>query len=399
MLRKFSLALLLLGISALISAPVTAHAQTKPVLTTLHTFDGTDGNEPAMAPVLGKDGNLYGTTGSGGLGFGTLYKLDPATNRFTTLFAFNGYNGGTLYESLICGSDGNLYGVAGTGGTGFTPSNPYSGAGLVFRITPDGTLTTIHKFSPLAQDGTNEGGIEPRVPLTQGPDGTLYGVTGAGGRAGAGTIFQITPGGAFSVVHDFHNKDGYQALGQLSFGPDGALYGSMSEGGTYNYGTIFRARPGIDFHVLRSTLSGDGYFIETPLLTGPDNALYGAAHFGSTLFKITPSGQYTTLYRFHDSYGGLGSSPSSLVAGPDGLFYGTNDNDGEGLGSIYRFSPDGSVTSLYQFHAAPDGTFPHGNSPGGVIYGGPGVLYGTTEFGGTLGEMEGGGTIFKLTLP
>ena len=114
-------------------------------LTTLHVFNETDGNDPAGAWVLGTNGNFYGVTSYGGTGTnfcisgcGTVFEITSG-GAFTSLHSFTNSDGEAPRGGLAQGSDGNLYGTTASGG--------FFGLGTVFRITPSGVLTTIHSFS------------------------------------------------------------------------------------------------------------------------------------------------------------------------------------------------------------------------------------------------------------
>lgn len=140
------------------------------VLTTLTSFTGPDGYNPSTL-VFGTDGNLYGTTALGGksqgLGFGTVFKV-TTDGVLTSLYSFQGGNDGWGPQAaLVQASDGNFYGTTAYGGS----SNLY---GTVFRVTPTGSLTTIHSFN--LSDGYG-----PYAALVQGTDGLLYGSTIYGG--------------------------------------------------------------------------------------------------------------------------------------------------------------------------------------------------------------------------
>jgi uncharacterized repeat protein (TIGR03803 family) len=164
-------------------------------LTTLHSFDDTDGYFPEGALIQGTDGNFYGTTAAGGTkGLGTVFRITP-NGTLTTLYSFclqtNCTDGEQPQAGLIQGTDGNLYGTTYTGGT--------KGSGTIFRITPSSTLTTIYHFCSQTNctDGSN-----PIAALVQGTDGNFYGTTAVGGTNdphcifgnGCGTVFSLSVG-------------------------------------------------------------------------------------------------------------------------------------------------------------------------------------------------------------
>ena len=185
--------------------------------TTLHNFNGQDGYYPAAALLLGSDGNFYGTTA------GTIFRMTPEGD-VTTLAALPS-GGGEYPSSLIEGADGNFYGV--------NPSDPGDlggvnvGLGTVFKITPQGAMTTLHTF-------IGDDGLFPSASLLLGTDGNLYGTTLDGGSTsgrftGQGTLFQLSPSGTFAVLYTFRDAVvGTNPTAALIQGSDGMLYGATS---------------------------------------------------------------------------------------------------------------------------------------------------------------------------
>jgi uncharacterized repeat protein (TIGR03803 family) len=158
------------------------------VVTTIHSFAGTDGSFPSGTLILASDGKLYGTTSNGGAhGNGTVYRIGTEGNGFATLHSFDlaaGEGSGTT--GMMEAGDGNFYGTTMSGGAGFL--------GTVFVVTPTGGFATVASFS-----SAGGAGYSPRGPLVQGGDGYLYGTTFSGGNApscpgGCGTVFKVLPG-------------------------------------------------------------------------------------------------------------------------------------------------------------------------------------------------------------
>ena len=116
--------------------------------------------------------------------------LSPAQT-ITTLVNFNGTNGSYPNGNLVQGSDGNFYGTTSQGGI----NDPF-GPGTVFKVTPNGTLTTLHNFNG------NDGDL-PELTLVHATDGSFYGTTWQGGSNNYGTIFKITPLSTFMLLHSF----------------------------------------------------------------------------------------------------------------------------------------------------------------------------------------------------
>jgi uncharacterized repeat protein (TIGR03803 family) len=205
-------------------------------LTTLHSFCSksscTDGEYTYATPVQGTDGNFYGTTYLGGSKeLGTVFKITPS-GTLTTLYTFGGTDGSQPLAGLVQGSDGNFYGTTYMGGS--------QGDGEIFKITPSGTLNTLHSFCSRAacKDGRN-----PFAGLVQGTDGNLYGTTLEDGAKGFGTVFKITPSGTLTTLHSFCTQSGcpegqFPQTGLVQ-ATSGNLYGTTITGGTYGDGTIF----------------------------------------------------------------------------------------------------------------------------------------------------------------
>jgi len=120
--------------------------------TTLYNFDYAlgGGSGPQGALVVGTDGNLYGTTKYGGANdYGTVFQITP-TGALTTLHTFDYTDGSLPPDALVQGTDGNFYGTTWQGGT--------NGYGTIFQITPTGTLTTLYDFDQ-AVGGSPECGL------------------------------------------------------------------------------------------------------------------------------------------------------------------------------------------------------------------------------------------------
>lgn len=192
--------------------------------------------------LLASDGTFYGTTTGGGtFNVGTVFKLAP-DGSLTTLASFGGSNGSYPYSTLTPGLDGNFYGTTLQGGTdwcgtvhGITVWTYCGTAGTAFRVTPEGTLTTLVSF-----DG-NSHGAAPVSGLVRASDGNFYGVAGLGGASGYGVVYRLTPDGTLTTLVAFDNgAAGGTATGALLVGSDGNLYGRTTSGGAYGLGTVFR---------------------------------------------------------------------------------------------------------------------------------------------------------------
>ena len=143
-------------------------AQGSGTITTLASFNGTDGAKPVGRPDHGQQRQLYGTTSHGGASDdGTVFELAKGSGTITTLASFNGTNGDEPGGGLIMDSSGNLYGT-----TELDDGRRCIGDGTVFELAKgSGTITTLASFN-----GTN--GANPRAGLIMDSSGNLYGTTG-----------------------------------------------------------------------------------------------------------------------------------------------------------------------------------------------------------------------------
>jgi len=342
-------------------------------LTTIYNFCSNiigcpDGESPTAAIVQVANGDLYGTTVYGGLnancpvGCGTIFRIAKTSpngtrGKLTTLHAFCSQggcpDGEWPYAGLVQAANGDFYGTTENGGA-------YGYYGTVFKITPDGTLTTLYSFCPQGYDHCTDG--EGPNGLVQAANGDFYGTTGIGGANSQGTVFKITPSGTLTTLYSFCSQsgctDGQNPSAGLVQATDGDLYGTTS-------GSVF----------------------------GPN--YYG------TVFKITPSGKLTTLYTFCSQSGCTdGQNPRvGLVQATDGNFYGTtpyggaNCADNGGCGTVFKITPSGTLTTLYSFCSqtnCTDGEYPQAS----LVQATDGNFYGTTYNGGT----DNDGTVFSLSV-
>jgi uncharacterized repeat protein (TIGR03803 family) len=216
-------------------------------LTTLFNFCNPNCNDGVTTPsglVLGSDGNFYGVT-SGSQNYGTVFRMNPYGGGLT-LHVFGVGDGSTPVGPLVEGTDGYLYGVTLSGGTGVNRAcNDIGsgGCGTIFKISKTGVFTTLHEFS--GRDGAN-----PAAGLVLGSDGNLYGTTYAGGGTkNAGTLFVISPSGAFATLHYFCSQtdclDGNSPFMPLLQATNGTLYGTTRLGGTQTNGIFFSLSRGL----------------------------------------------------------------------------------------------------------------------------------------------------------
>jgi uncharacterized repeat protein (TIGR03803 family) len=196
-------------------------------LTVLHAFDGTDGQYPEHGVIRDQAGNLYGVTAFGGAsGEGVVFKI-AADGTFTTLYNFTGgTDGGFLYGGLDQDKDGNLYGSTVDGGA--------NNAGTVFKLAPDGTLTTLYNFTNGADGGSPEGDM-----LLVGKNLSSTASTGGDPTCQCGLVYEVTATGKEKALHMFIGSDGSGYAAGLTKS-NLTFYGTTEYGGGANgYGVVY----------------------------------------------------------------------------------------------------------------------------------------------------------------
>ena len=273
------------------------------VLTKIYNFckqrPCPDGEEPTAPLAEGPDGGLYGTSvGGGAYENGVVFELKPSGNGWTeaVLYSFchlpHCADGSGPIGGLVLGPDGNFYGTTQGGGTasGSNCGVQQYGCGTVFKVTPTGTLTTLHSFclSPSCPDGAF-----PEDGLVQALDGNFYGTTPAFGVNGGGTfwgtVFRITRNGELVTTYNFCTQpncaDGISPSGLMQ-ATDGNLYGTTTGGGDISCqvdgcGTLFEiTAPKGKLITLHDFEYTDGYFAVGALLQATTGNFYGTTLYG-----------------------------------------------------------------------------------------------------------------------
>jgi uncharacterized repeat protein (TIGR03803 family) len=325
--------------------------------TVLYAFreSGYLGQEPDGL-VMDRKGHLFGTTGTGhGSPCGTAYKiLAVQTKKTRYKFAGPPNDGCGAQGSLVIDANGNLFGTTSSGGK--------RDEGIAFEIAKDGTETVLHSFC--AKTVTCADGASPLGGLIMDKSGNLIGTTESGGNHlctyGCGTVFELTPDGTESVLHAFKGSpnDGWEPVSKLIQGPSGNFYGTTAGGGVMSdrcvinmgCGIVFKLAPNGD-ETVRYYFKGrgGGYSPYGGLIEDAAGNLYGTTSYGGsytypcgggcgTVFEIAPDGTETILYRF--KHQGDGEFPvAGLVADASGNLYGTAGGGRTGYGTLFEITP------------------------------------------------------------
>ena len=213
---------------------------------------------------------------------------------------------------------------------------------------------------------------------------------------------------SFASLVSFDEANGGNPYSSLVQGADGNFYGTTPTGGAnyppYGGGTVFRMTARGVLTTLYSFCAqprcADGWEPFAGLVLGNDGNFYGTTTGGGTsnigtFFKITPGGTLTTLYSFEG--GSDAHFPGPLIQVGDGNFYGTSPGEPNEYGNVFTLTSSASgwfYTDIYDFTGFNDGGAPQG----GLVQATDGSFYGTTSVGGDIYRCGGGcGTVFKIT--
>ncbi len=477
-------------------------------ITILASFDGdgTDGQNPKAALIMDSGGNLYGTAiGGGANNDGTVFELAKGSSTLTTLASFNGSNGSEPLAALIMDSSGNLYGTTEGGGVGL--QNDQGGDGSVFELLPHtpalnwslpaaitygtalsstqldasaadsvtgaavagtfvytpaagtilhgGTQTLSVTFTPT--DTTDYSPITTVVPLlvnqatpvltwnTPAPmtygtplgsteldasaadpnsesplSGTFVYTPGTGVIVGRGTsslsvtftptdtidystasasvTLAVGPSLGFSNMGFFNGSNGAYPAAGLIMDTSGNLYGTTAGGGAYGDGTVFEVAAGGTITTLASFNGADGANPEAGLIMDTSGNFYGTTAGGGadsdgTIFELVKgSSTITDLVSFN---GSNGSDPvAGLIMDGSGNLYGTTETGGAaGYGTVFEVAAgSGTIATLLSF-----GYYDQSQPQTGVVMDGSGNLYGVSDFQDDVFEVvKGSGTLTDL---
>jgi uncharacterized repeat protein (TIGR03803 family) len=366
------------------------------------------GTFPYAGVVSDGAGFLWGTTQHGGLGHGTVFKLDEITGELTTLVQFT--NNGTVNRGaepramLVADGKGYLWGSTSEGGI--------AEAGTLFAVNiSTGELVTIVEFT---RSGITNRGARPNGELIDDGHGFFWGTTFEGGAQGLGTVFKVnqTTGELTTVYEHTFGGMGYGPYAALS--PDGAgsFWGTTNRGGFDDNGTIFKLNASTAQYtriLLFTGRSGPALGTEPRAKLFNDRAgsfwgitseggLPGGARGLGTIFKIdAATNQLTTVVQFTgNGASNKGSEPrTQVISDGVGSLWGTTWTGGiYNQGTVYKLNPaTDELTTVLNFTGLGNQS-DNGSRPGygALLLHKDGNFYGTTQEGGP----EGGGTVFRL---
>jgi uncharacterized repeat protein (TIGR03803 family) len=379
--------------------------------TVLYSFTGgDDGAYPQAGVIRDPAGNLYGTTLYGGTAqAGVVFKLS-VTGQETVLYSFTGgADGGYPASVVIRDSANNIYGTTQDGGATAGICSTYyywgPGCGVVFKLNEAGTETVLYTFTGLAD------GAFPYAGVTPSGAGFLYGTASAGGTTagtcggfgGCGVVYKVDRAGTETVLHTFTGEpDGSSPESGLIVDSDGNLYGTSFNGGnSANLGAVYKLDAASEetVYAFAANIAKGTSPFGNGVIVDPAGDIYGATGGGTAndglVYKLSPDGHETILHTF--TGGADGVSPGGVIRGPGGTLYGTTGGGGTAnAGVVYKLQPPAQAggewieTVLYSFTGGADGADPDA----APIIDSEGNLYGTTASGGAAGH----GTVYKLSV-
>lgn len=371
-------------------------------ITILHSFSAIDGAAPTAGLTEAPNGTLYGTTAEGGLhGFGIVFKITPE-GAFSKLIDFTGEAGaakGSVPNGLVLHANGNLYGTTQSGGV--------NALGTLFSINPDsGILTTLAEFSGTTGSTPGQNPIGTVVARND----LLYGLTQNGGDSNNGVFFSISTTGTPTLARFFTGASGSQAGSRpnssLLLANDGFIYGTTEYGGSNGVGVAFRfsSEASPTYEILHAFSDQTGSQPSGSICERADGAVYGSTSVGGSqgwgvLYKISPGAAYSVVAEFTNESGLVpGASPrSGLIVTSDDLIWGTTSAGGPGQrGLVFTLSNGAQFTTIASFTTAlgwhPSGA-PISDRNGNLIF--P-VVEGGDLGGGSINRIAANGTLNAL---
>jgi uncharacterized repeat protein (TIGR03803 family) len=353
-------------------------------LTSLASFNGTNGAQPGAGVIFDASGNLFGTTrNGGGANHGVVWELAKGTSTITPLASFNGTNGGGAGSPVTFDANGNLFGTAQIGGA--------NGFGTVWELAKgSSTITLLASF-----DGTN--GRNPLSGVTFDANGNLFGTATVGGLSNNGTVWELAKGSsAITALASFNGANGNSPSGAVTFDANGNLFGTAETGGTSNMGTVWELAKGSSTITALASLNGTNGTRPTGGATFDANGnLFGTAETGGlsnngTVWELAKGS--STIVPLASFNGTNGFDPfSGVTFDANGNLVGTAQLGGlSGNGTVWELAKGSStITPLASFNGTTNGGVPGA----GVTFDANGNLFGTTLGGGSSSF----GTVWELS--
>jgi uncharacterized repeat protein (TIGR03803 family) len=395
--RRSHVSLALLS-AAIISLAIFASSVQAQTYTQLYNFPGgSKGLQPGDI-VVTPDGSILGAAFYGSYSSSLLFNYtggkETVLHRFPEAY---GYEPAFPQGLLLSKNGDTLYGTTQYGGkeNGMCAGGTGCGVAFSYDLTT-GKYNTLHEFEASSGDGAGPVGTQVLDSA-----GDLYGLTNGGGTYG-GTFYEITAAGTEKVLYNFGPApDGmYPGSGLVNHG--GNYYGVTIEGGAntcYNgsCGTVFKVTPLGKETVLYSFTGGSDGLNPYELVGDSQGNMYGLSktqdNTTAAIFEINAAGDFSIAYN-----GSYVSQIAFIIMGTDGNLYASSSGGDvssgapTGFGQILRLTPtgdgNGTVTVLHEFDNT-DGSMlnPFQDL---VLHGG--MLYGTTNYGGSSGD----GVLYKL---
>jgi uncharacterized repeat protein (TIGR03803 family) len=349
-------------------------------LTTLASFNGANGATPNGDLIEDSGGDLFGTTSAGGAsGDGTVFEVQAGSDSITTLASFNRTNGSTPASGLFEDSSGDLFGTTSAGGA--------FNEGTVFEVQAGSdSITALASFN-----GTN--GADPHGGVVEDSNGNFFGATQYGGASNDGTVFEVKAGSdSITALTSFNGTNGSEPLGGVIEDSNGNLFGTTYNGGASDDGTVFEVKAGSGtITTLASFNSTNGAFPEAGLIEDSNGNLFGTAELGGapdkgTVFEVQAgSGTITTLASFTDTNGAFPTG--ALIEDSRGDLFGTTTSGGvSGYGTLFKLAVASSsvavfdpTTATWYLNESNNAGYP---TAGQFVYGAPGWIALTGDFTG-----------------
>lgn len=396
----------------------------------IELFNGKDGGQSTANLIRDAAGNFYGTATSGGAGnSGVVFELSPQTGgkwKKRVIFSFDGFKGGkSPFAGLTFDANGNLYGTTADGGDPACSASVGS-CGIVFELARSGSKwkeTVLHAF-----DGND--GAYPVSGVTLDKSGDVFGATEQGGGTtsycggGCGVAYELTRNtkgkwneSVLHIFNPFQPPDGQFPESRLIMDAKGNLFGTTFEGeGPTTSGCVYELTPGSNGKWTETVIAGftpgassNGQFPSGDLLIDSHGDLLGTTSEGGAyvsesggVIYMLAAGTWSehVIFSFNDLSEGL-EPQGGVILDSAGNMYGTTEFGGSlgcpnattGCGNVFKLTKGGTESSV-ALNAA-DGYHP----VAGLAFDAKGNLYGTTRDGGNMDECVGYGgcgSIFEV---